>query len=178
MPLPACLGWQVAVRRINARLMKSKLFSRLAAAAMISPLAAQESNRAELEAKFKETMTGVTLTGRFSSIKDGVLSEPKSEKYTIVSVEKGNGDAWTVNAKLHYGGQEIVAPIPVQVKWAGDTAVMSVDALRIPGPNGYGNNAYSARLLIHDGTYSGTWSGGNHGGMMMGLIVKASAAAK
>src|SRR5688572_17758042 len=131
MPLPACPAWQAANWRINARLMKTKLLSLLAVAALVAPLAAEEPNRAELEAKFKETMTGVTLTGRFSTIKDGVLSEPKSEKYTIVSVEKGNGDAWTVNAKLHYGGQEIVAPIPVQVKWAGNTAVMSVDALRI-----------------------------------------------
>lgn len=157
--------------------MKSKLLSILTAAGLLTAsLGAAEPAKADLEAKFKETMTGVTMTGRWCSLKDGVLGEEKAEKYTIVSVEKGNGDAWIINAKLRYGGREIVAPIPVQVKWAGDTAVLVVDALRIPGPNGSAGNSYSARLLIHDNTYAGTWSGGNHAGMLHGVIAKDAAA--
>jgi len=164
---------------ILAAIMKSN-FLRLAtvAAFLTASLQAQEPNRAELEAKFKEMMTGVTMSGRWCSVKDGVLGEQKNEKYTIVSAEKGNGDAWIINAKMRYGGQEIIAPIPVQVKWAGDAPVLVVDVLKIPGPSGYSGNSYSARVLIYDNTYAGTWSGGNHTGLLKGVIAKTDSAAK
>lgn len=141
----------------------------------IAPLLAQETkapSQQELETKFKETMTSVVMSGRWCSIKDGALGEEKEDKYTIVSVEKGNGDAWTINAKMKYGNREVVAPIPVQVKWAGDTAVIVVDKLSIPGPGGYGGTAYSARVLVYENTYAGTWSGGNRAGLLKGLITK------
>lgn len=179
MPLPACPGWQGWVEEIRlANFMKLKSLPIVAAVAALltTSLHAQEPNQAELEAKFKEMMTGVTMSGRWCSLKDGVLGEQKNEKYTIVSAEKGNGDAWIINAKMRYGGQEIVAPIPVQVKWAGDAAVMVVDALKIPGPNGSSGNSYSARVLFYDNTYAGTWSGGNHAGLLKGVIVKNTGA--
>jgi len=145
----------------------------------IAPLPAQETktpSQQDLEAKFKETMTGVTMSGRWCPIKDGVLGEEKEDKYTIVSVEKGNGDAWTINAKMKYGNREVVAPIPVQVKWAGDTAVIIVDKMSIPGPGGYGGTAYSARVLVYENTYAGNWSGGNRAGLLKGLITKENPA--
>lgn len=121
----------------------------------------------ELEAKFKATMTAATLAGRWCPLKDGVLGAEKDDKYTIVSVEKVSGSSWVMNAEM----RGAVLPIPVQVKWAGDTAVIIVDHLQLPGANGYGGGtAYSARLLIHDHTYAGTWSGGDHGGLMSGVI--------
>lgn len=131
----------------------------------------------ELEAKFKAAMTAVTMSGRWCSVKDDVLGEEKEDKYTIVSVEKGNGDSWVINAKMQYGKREVVAPIPVQVKWAGDTAVIIVDKLAIPGPGGYGGTAYSARVLVHENTYAGTWSGGNRAGLLKGVIIKDPPAA-
>ena len=78
---------------------------------------------------------------------------------------KGTGENWTVSAKMKYREQEIVMPIPVQVKFAGDTAIMIVDKLAIPG-----GGTYSARLLFYERTYSGTWSGGRGGGMLYGVI--------
>ena len=135
----------------------------------------------ELEAKFKETMTAATMSGRWCPLKDGVLGAEKDDKYTIVSVEKKNGSSWVINARMKYGEREVVAPIPVQVKWAGDTAVIIVDQLRVPGGAaqggaGYGGTAYSARVLIHDHTYAGTWSGGDHAGLMNGIITNDKAA--
>ena len=129
----------------------------------------------ELEAKFKESMTAVTMSGRWCSLKDGVLGETKEDKYTIVGVEKGSGDSWTINARMQYGNRDFVAPIPVKVKWAGDVAVLVVDKLQVPGPNGSGGTAYSARLLIHENTYAGHWSGGDHAGLMNGVIAKTAA---
>ena len=133
--------------------------------------AAPVASAAELEAKFQETMSAATMSGQWAPIKDGALGEAKPEKYIIVSVAKTDGDNWVINAKMRYKQQDIVAPIPVEVKWAGDTAVIIVNNLTIPG-----GGTYSARVLIHDGTYAGSWSGGNHGGLLNGLITKTAEA--
>jgi hypothetical protein len=162
--------------------MKTRILPTVTALSFLSiaPLLAQEtktSSQEDLEAKFKEAMTGVTMSGRWCPIKEGVLGEEKEDRYTIVSVEKGNGDAWTINAKMKYGNRDVVAPIPVQVKWAGDTAVIVVDKMSIPGPGSYGGTAYSARVLVYENTYAGSWSGGNRAGLLKGLITKDKPAA-
>ena len=132
-------------------------------------------NADALEAKFKATMTSATMSGRWCPLKDGVLGAEKDDKYSIVGVEKVSGSSWVVNASM----RGVVIPIPVQVKWAGDAAVMIVDHLQLPGANGYAGGAtYSARLMIHEHTYSGTWSGGDHGGMMSGIITNSESAPK
>jgi hypothetical protein len=66
---------------------------------------------------------------------------------------------------MKYGQREIIAPLPIQVKWAGDTAVIVVDNLSIP--NG---GTYSARVLFYGKTYAGSWSGGEKGGLLTGII--------
>ena len=104
-----------------------------------------------------------------------MLGAEKEDKYEIVSVAKTGGDSWVINARLHYKQLNVVLPIPVQVKWAGDTPVIIVDHMVLPGP-GYGGTAYSARVLIHEKTYAGTWSGGDHGGLMSGVITKGQPA--
>ena len=119
----------------------------------------------ELEAKFKATLTKATLSGRWCAIKDGQLGPEKEDKYTILSVAKVTSDLWLINARIQYGQKDIVAPIPVKVKWAGDTPVIVVDDVGLPG-----GNAYSARVLIYEKTYAGTWSGGDHGGLLNGII--------
>lgn len=140
------------------------LAAQLAAAA---PPAAPEpqSSAAELEAQFKAMLTNATLTGRWCAIKDGALTPSKEDQYTIVGVTKLNGESWIVNARIQYNQQDIVAPIPVTVKWAGDTPVLIVD--KIPVPRG---GTYSARVLFYQDTYAGTWSGGDHAGVLNGVI--------
>jgi hypothetical protein len=121
---------------------------------------------AELEATFKATLTKATLSGRWCGIKNGQLGPEKEDKYTILDVTKLGGDVWIVKSRIQYGKNDIVAPIPVRVKWAGDTPVITVDGVSMPG----GGTAYSARVLIYGKTYAGTWSGGNHAGLMSGVI--------
>ena len=121
----------------------------------------------ELEAKFKTTLTKATMSGRWCSIKDGQLGLEKEDKYTIISVNKAGGDVWVINARIQYGKKDITAPIPVHVKWAGDTPVIIVDDVGVPG-----SGTYSARVMIYDNTYAGTWSGGDHGGLMNGVITQ------
>ena len=119
----------------------------------------------ELEAKFKATLTKATLTGRWCGIKDGTLGPEKSDKYSIAAVTKLGGDAWIIHARIQYGQKDFGAPIPVLVKWAGDTPVLTLDNVGLPG-----GESYSARVLICDKTYAGTWSGGDHAGLLNGVI--------
>ncbi len=121
----------------------------------------------QLQAAFKDVLTHATLSGRWCAIKDGQLGPEKEDKYTIQSVTKVGGDVWLINARLQYGKKDIVAPIPVQVKWAGDTPVILVDKVAIPG-----GGEYSARVLIYEKSYAGTWSGGDHGGLLDGIITR------
>jgi hypothetical protein len=123
------------------------------------------SGQEDLEAKFKNTLTQATLSGRWCGIKEGALTPDKEEKYTIVGVTKLGGDNWLINARIQYGNRDIVAPIPAQVKWAGDTAVICVTNLAIPG-----GGTYTARVLIFGNTYAGSWSGQDHGGLLNGVI--------
>jgi len=122
-------------------------------------------SREELEARFKATLTKATFSGRWCGIKDGKLTPEKEDKYTIVSVTKLAGETWIINARIEYGEKNFVAPIPVQVKWAGDTPVITLDNVGIPG-----GSTYSARVLIYNKTYAGTWSGGDHAGLLNGVI--------
>ncbi len=132
-----------------------------------SPPAPTKATQEQLEAKFIATMNKATMTGRWCLIQDGKLTPEKEEKYTILGARKLEGDAWMIGSKMQYGGKEIVAPIPVKVKWAGDTAVIIVDKLAIPG-----GGTYSARVLVYENTYAGTWSGGDKVGLLSGFITQ------
>jgi len=159
---------------MNTKLISTALIFVLFAAGAVSR--AQESKPAapakpkvtqeELEARFKATLTKATMSGRWCGIKDGKLTPEKEDKYTIVSVNKLGGEAWIINARIQYGEKDFTVPVPVQVKWAGDTPVITVDGMAMPG----GKTAYSARVLVYDKSYAGTWSGGDHGGLMNGVI--------
>jgi hypothetical protein len=134
---------------------------------------AEKEKVTTMEAKFKTTLTNAVMDGRFCMVAKGALGPDKAEKYTISGVEKTAEGQWTITAKIEYGGLSFDAPVPVQVKWAGDTPVIIVDNVGFPG-----TAKYSARVMIYGDTYSGTWSGGDHGGLMHGVIKKAEARAE
>lgn len=95
------------------------------------------------------------------------LSEAREDKYTIDAVSKSVGDNWVISARVQYADKDVTIPVPVQVKWAGDTAVITLDKSPLPGLG-----TYSARVLIDNGFYAGTWCGANYGGVMSGRIIK------
>lgn len=99
------------------------------------------------------------------------LSEAREDKYTIDAVSKSVGDNWVISARVQYADKDVTIPVPVQVKWAGDTAVITLDKSPLPGLG-----TYSARVLIDNGFYAGTWCGANYGGVMSGRIIKQSEA--
>lgn len=141
--------------------------------------AAPESNakpklsQDELETRFKATLSNAVLSGRWCVVNNGKLGAEKEDKYTIVGVSKLKEDRWLLRARIQYGKVDVIAPIPLQVKWAGDTPVLIVDNF------GFGEGAkYSARILIYEKSYAGTWSGGDHGGLMNGIITPIPQAEK
>jgi len=123
------------------------------------------ANPQEAEAKFKALLANATMSGRWCMVKDGHLGEDKEDSYVIASVQKLEGDSWVINAHIKYGDHDFVAPIPVKVKWAGDTPILMVDKFAVPG-----GGTYSARVMFYENTYSGTWTAGTHGGLLHGTV--------
>jgi hypothetical protein len=138
--------------------------------AVSSPLAADAGTPAELEretleSEFRKRLTRAVFRGRWALIEEGELGPEREESYRIMSVTKVAGDLWIITARIQYAGRDITAPVPVRVRWAGDTPVLMVDNVPIPG-----SGTYSARVMIFGDTYAGSWSGGERGGLMNGLI--------
>ena len=120
---------------------------------------------AENERKFEEMMTGVTLVGHSTSTtREGLGGE---ERYAIDKVSKLAGDIWLLQARIKYGSIDLAVPIPVTIKWAGDTPVITLTDVSIPRMG-----TYTARVLLYRGQYAGTWSAKDHGGELFGRIVR------
>lgn len=159
--------------------MIRRILCSIVAALAISVASAQDTpkpaapNQAELEQKFKQLLTDCVFDGHWCMLNNGKLGEEKSEKYTIQGVTKSGQDVWLIYARMQYRGKEVSVPVPVQVKWAGDTPVITLDKVSIPGLG-----TYSARVLVFNKTYAGTWSASDHGGMLHGVIQKKDARPK
>jgi len=124
-------------------------------------------SQADLEKKFAETLSGSTFTGYFTTA--GKIDEsPKKDRYSIGKVSKLKGDYWKFEG-IKYGKQTIGIPLTLEVKWAGDTPVITLSDLTIPGIG-----TFTARVLIYDKQYVGAWSAGDHGGQMFGEISRTS----
>ena len=107
----------------------------------------------ELDAQFQRTMTNATLSGQFTI--DGDDQAPKKDAYTIASVKKLKGNLWLFNARIQFGAKDVTLPLILPVLWAGDTPIITVTDVGVPGIG-----SYTARVIIYDDHYAGTWSGG------------------
>lgn len=122
---------------------------------------------------FTKAMTNVKLVGRFTITGDDD-KDPIRDEYTISSVAKvGEADLWIVSARIRYGSVDLTVPVPVEVKWAGKTPVITLDNVTIPGLG-----TFSSRVVIDGPLYAGTWQHDAVGGHMFGKIVPAEAPEK
>jgi hypothetical protein len=125
-----------------------------------------EARQAELEAAFSKKLSGATLEGSFTST--GAGSDParlSQEKYTLGDVKKLQGNVWLIPARIEYGEHDVTLPLTLPIRWAGDTPVIVVDNVGLPG---FGT--VSARVMFFDGHYAGYWKHGQRGGHLFGLI--------
>jgi hypothetical protein len=146
--------------------------------AFAAPVAAQEptktadqANREALEKKFSESLSGSVLIGSFTDTSKGQAATLREEKYTISSITKVAGDIWLFNVRIQYGDHDGTVALPLPVKWADDTPMVSLTKFPVPG---FGT--FTARVIFYEGHYAGYWSGGDHGGHLFGRIEKAERA--
>ncbi|MEE8170191.1 MAG: hypothetical protein V3T70_06555 [Phycisphaerae bacterium] len=130
---------------------------------------ATKPDRAELERRFAELLTGSTLDGTFRMITEGGLGEPYRDRYVITKAEKQDGDRWLIACRIRYMDKDIPIALTLPVVWADDTPMIKVDGVFIPGAG-----MYSARVLFQRDCYAGTWFGKGYGGVMSGRVAKPS----
>jgi hypothetical protein len=145
---------------------------RPAAAEPAAPVKDSATSKAELEKRFEESLSGATMVGHYvtGSLKKG--KDLPEDRYAIANVSKLKGDMWLFNARIEVEGHDLTLPIPLRVLWAGDTPVITLDDVSLPGLG-----TFSARVLIHGHNYAGTWAHGEEGGQMFGRIEKSDAKA-
>ena len=115
-------------------------------------------------AALEKQLSGTKFTGSFTI--DGREGAPAKEEYTILNVKKiGEGDLFLFRARVKYGKTDITLPMPLPIKWAGDTPVISMDKISIPGLG-----TFSAHVVIDGDKYAGTWKHGKVGGHLFGKI--------
>jgi len=124
-------------------------------------------SRDELIKKLEENLTGAKLTGVYS-VMGREDRAPKAEEYTITTATKlPEGDVWLIKARIKYGDKDTTIPMPLEIKWAGDTPIITLTNMAIPGLG-----TFTARVLIYDNRYAGTWQHGAAGGTLFGKIEK------
>ena len=134
--------------------------------AFTSTLRGEEPKLEDLHKAFSEMLTDATFKGTWAPIAGGVLGDEKDDGYKIVSVSKKKGHIWEFITRMKIRGTEIDFPMPIEVRFAGDTAVLILNNV----PVGEGKT-YSARVMIHNDVYAGSWWGiGGKGGTISGTI--------
>src|SRR5947209_19741167 len=94
-----------------------------------APSTQPAADQASLEHQFASMLSNATLVGSFTT--DGTGAAPREDRYSLGTVRHLQGDMWLITAKIGRGQNAI--PLPIPVKWAGDTPVISVTNFGIPG---------------------------------------------
>jgi hypothetical protein len=123
----------------------------------------------------RATMVGhFTVTGGGEGNKldagGGKLTE---ERYELGEVKRLESGDWLIQSRIRYGDHDVTIPLTLPIRWAGDTPVICVDDMLIPGLG-----TFTARVMIYRGHYAGFWTGVDHGGHLFGLIEAAKGDAK
>jgi hypothetical protein len=77
------------------------------------------------------------------------------------------GDVWLIKARVKYGDKDVTVPMPLEIKWAGDTPIITLTDFTIPGLG-----TFTSRVVIYENRYAGTWQHGQVGGHLFGRLEK------
>ena len=123
----------------------------------------------ELERGFAERMQNVVLTGHYT-LKGRERRDDKPERYEITRVAKVGEHRWRFDVHMTYGSVDVTLPVVVPIQWAGDTPIVTITDMAIPGLDG----TFTARVFFYEDRYGGSWEHnmerGVFGGLMYGHI--------
>jgi hypothetical protein len=127
----------------------------------------QAPTLSDAEKKFQAAMENVTLAGYYTL---GDSADVKADQYRIEHITKVKEDTWNFEARFKMGQRDMQVTLPIPVKFAGDTPVISLTNVSVMGMG-----PFSARIVFYDGAYAGTWAASaDHRGVMFGKIVKGA----
>ena len=116
------------------------------------------------EEAFAALLTNARLTGIFTDDARPDVA-PQRDSYTITKAECLEDGIWHIESLIEYGKNSVKVPLFIKIVWAGDTPVMTLDELEVPGLG-----KFTCRILFHGKSYAGLWRGADHGGAMSGVI--------
>jgi len=119
----------------------------------------------ELDKRFIAALSGATMVGHYTQGPIDKNTRLEEDRYTLNRVSKVKGDLWLFEARIEVEGHDVSLPVPLRVLWAGDTPVITLDELALPGLG-----TFSARIVIHGHQYAGVWTHGEKGGEMFGRL--------
>ena len=129
-----------------------------------------ESSKGAQEEKLRAMVSNCLLDTRWCTTKNGKMSEEYQDTYSIQSATRKGKEQWTINVLVEVLGRNVAVPIPVRLSWAGETPVVTLEKVSVPGLG-----SYSARVLLYENTYAGVWSANGRAGMLHGTIQKPAA---
>ena len=141
------------------------LLGLLVTATIVAAPATAQTDPAEREEKLHAMLEGARLVGQFSVVGTANTPPPQAEQYAVSRLERDAEGRWVFNVSMSYATQQHTMPVPVTIEWAGDTPMITLTEETIPGLG-----TFSARVLLYDGLYAGTWKHGQFGGHMWGRI--------
>ena len=147
------------------------LASHIATVAHAQPAPTAEPAKADMtpadrDAALAKVLSGATLEGSFTVTGPG--RDPAKlarEKYTLGDVKKVDGNLWVFHARIEYGDKDLTIPLTLPIEWAGDTPVVVVENVGLPGLG-----TVSARVMFFADHYAGYWKHGEAGGHLFGVI--------
>lgn len=158
---------------IMKKVLRYSVLSFLSFVLLLASQPALAQGSVDAEANFVAMLKNATLKGTWAPVQQAQLGTArKDEGYRIARVEKKEGDKWSLVYLVNYQGKEFEYPMPVTVKFAGDTSVLILDNVRA----GRDKANWSARVMFHENVYVGRWwETGNkeHGGTIEGVVTHA-----
>ena len=144
-------------------------FAALAACVAANAQSPPAATQADREAALAAMLSGATLDGSFTVTGDDA-NKLTNDKYTLGEVKKLDGNSWLFPVRIQYSDKDFTLPLTLPIEWAGDTPVVVVDNVGMPGLG-----TFSARVLFFNDHYAGYWQHGEKGGNLFGRIHPAKA---
>jgi hypothetical protein len=116
-------------------------------------------------AELEKTLSGSALVGHFTVTGEEANGKPASERYELGEVKHLGSNQWLIQSRIKYGDHDVTVPLTLPIRWAGDTPIICVDEVPIPGLG-----TFTARVMIYRDHYAGFWTGKDHGGHLFGVI--------